>query len=76
MDAPVEDHRVLSGHVILGEAADGLEQGPLESQIQPLRSLGLAIFSNSVRIASFAVMRPIPRFSLDYWKATLPLVSS
>jgi hypothetical protein len=40
------------------------------SPTQPLRSLGSAICSNSVRIASFAVMRPILRFSLDCWKAT------
>jgi hypothetical protein len=46
------------------------------SQIQPLRSPGWAICFNSVRIASFAATRPIPRFLLDCWKAMSRPVSS
>src|SRR3984885_1990611 len=78
IDAPIE----ITGfspaeidHVILGDAPEGLSRGR-STQIQPLRSPGLAIGSNSVRIVLFAATRPTPRFSLDCWKATRPPVSS
>ena len=79
LDAPIE----ITGfspaeidHVILGDAADGLEQGPLEPNPAQPRSPGSATCSNSVRIASCAATRPIPRFLLDCWKATPAPVSS
>ena len=79
LDAPIE----ITGfspaeidHVILGDAAEGLEQGPLEPECRTLRSPGSAIFSNSVRIASCAATRPIPRFLPDCWKAMRPPASS
>jgi ParB-like nuclease family protein len=77
-DAPIE----ITGfspaeidHVILGDAAEGLEQGRSSSTPQ-LRSPGSAIFSNSVRIGSCAATPPILRFLLDCCKAMLPPVSS
>ena len=76
-DAPIE----ITGfspaeidHVILGDA----DVGPGRSSPRALQhqSPGSAIFSSSVRIASFAAMRPIPRSLLDCWKAMPPPVSS
>jgi hypothetical protein len=74
-DAPIE----ITGfsppeidQVILGDGADGLEQGPMPQ----LQSPGSAIFSNSVPIASCVATRPILRLLLDCWKATPPPVSS
>ena len=66
-DAPIE----ITGfspdeidHVILGDAAEGLEQGPLEPEPQ-LRSPASAMFSSSGRTASSAATRPTLRFLLD-----------
>ena len=77
-DAPIE----IAGfspaeinHLILGDGADGLEQGPLEPDAATAVA-GSAIFSNSVRTASCVATRPILRFLLDCWKAMPPPVSS
>ena len=77
-DAPIE----ITGfspaeidHVILGDGADGLEQGR-SSPTPQLRSPASAIFSNSVPIASCVATRPILRLLLDCWKAMPPPVSS
>ena len=77
LDAPIETTGSLRPKSIMSclLSRRWLEQGPLEPD--PATAVArLAIFSNSVPIASFAVMRPILRFSLDCWKATRPPVPS
>jgi hypothetical protein len=77
-DAPIE----ITGfspaeidHLILSDAAEGWSRGR-SSPIPQLRSPGLAVSSNSVRIASSAATRPTLQFLLDCWKAMPPRVSS
>src|ERR1700688_2865381 len=78
LDAPIE----IAGfslaeidHVILSDASESLEQGPLEPN-PAVAVARVGDFSNSVRIASCAAMRPTPSFRLDCWKATPPPASS
>jgi ParB-like chromosome segregation protein Spo0J len=71
LDAPIE----ITGfspaeidHVILGEAADGLEQGPLE----PDPATAVARVGDLFQLGAHRIVcgeRPIPRFLLDCWKA-------
>ena len=62
-------------HVILGEAADGLEQGPLE----PDPATTVARVGDMFQLGPHRIvcgMRPILRFLVDCWKATGRPVSS
>ena len=63
-EAPIEISGFTSDEIdqiLLGEANEAVEQGPLAPEVGPWPSLALATSLISARIGSSAAARPIPR---------------